>query len=81
MAHPLEDEIEKGEGNWTCIARATGGPQGSTATLKLMRVPQDVDTKVAEESAAQAYRHFFGCDPEQVGAGVIPFSEEEDERG
>jgi hypothetical protein len=65
------------DGEWTCIARAVG--DGYVAQVKLMRVEEDVDMDMAKQAVSLSFRHFFGTDPEKVGAGMVPFAESEDE--
>jgi hypothetical protein len=34
---------------------------------------------MAKQAVSLSFRHFFGTDPEKVGAGMVPFAESEDE--
>lgn len=65
------------DGEWTCIARAVG--DGYVAQVKLMRVEEEVDMDMAKQAVSLSFRHFFGTDPDRVGAGMVPYAESEDE--
>jgi hypothetical protein len=75
----LGDQIDRatGDGQYTCIARGVGG--GYVAQIKLMRVEKDVDTNLAKEAIAAAFLHFFDCEVEEIGVGIFPYAESEDE--